>query len=342
MKFTGWAVALAFAAVAPLVAFAPAAAQTRTYYVAAEDVVWRYVPSGRDALREQPLPALPFRLGYVYHKVMYRQYTDGTFSRLAARDRYLGLMGPVLRAEVGDTIIIHFKNRSHVSADMEPIGLDAAAPAKPIPPGWSATYRWDIGADAGPGPNDPSSTLWLYWSRGASDPGPSDMAGLQGPIVITRAGAAREDGSPSDVDQEVFAWFEDFDETGSPLWTENLADTDSNPHRYTGALSKFAPFNIFSAINGYSGGSMPMVTLRQGERVRWYVFDGGSSSDGHIPTWTGNTVLWQGHRVDAVTLNFTQPVVADMSPDATGTWLLYCTLNIHLENGMDARYRVVP
>jgi manganese oxidase len=331
----------AIAAACAILAAVPAAAHTRTYFVAADDILWRYAPSGTDALRRQPFPTLPFRLGYTYHKVMYRQYTDGTFSQLVPRDPYLGLMGPVLHAEVGDTIVIHFKNRSHISADMEPIGPVTAAAAKPIPPGWSATYRWEIGDDAGPGPDDPSSTLWLYWSNGA-DPGPSDMTGLQGPVVVTRAGAARDDGSPADVDREVFAWFEDFDETVSVLWSENLADTRTNPHHYNGALAKFAPYNIFSVINGYGGGSMPMITLRRGQRVRWYVFDGGSSSDGHIPTWTGNTVLWQGHRVDAVTLNFTQPVVADMSPDAIGTWMLYCTLNIHLENGMDARYRVVP
>src|SRR5258708_8065514 len=53
---------------------------------------------------------------------------------------------------------------------------------------------------AGPGDNDGSSVVWLYHSHNWE---PKDVnAGLIGPMVITRRGAARPDGSPKDVDQK--------------------------------------------------------------------------------------------------------------------------------------------
>ena len=47
-------------------------------------------------------------------KAMYREYTDGSFTVLrnrSASDLYLGSLGPVLRAQVGDTLRIVFKNQ---------------------------------------------------------------------------------------------------------------------------------------------------------------------------------------------------------------------------------------
>ena len=49
-----------------------------------------------------------------YIKAIYREYTDGTFTVLksrSAKDEYLGLLGPLIRAQVGDTIQIVFKNQ---------------------------------------------------------------------------------------------------------------------------------------------------------------------------------------------------------------------------------------
>ena len=35
----------------------------------------------------------------------------------------------------------------------------------------------------------------------------------------------------------------------------------------------------------------PKMTMKQGERVRWYVVDVGDGFDFHSPHWHGNTVL---------------------------------------------------
>jgi len=46
---------------------------------------------------------------------VYREYTDGSFTTLKPRppeERYLGMLGPILRGEVGDTIRVVFKNNA--------------------------------------------------------------------------------------------------------------------------------------------------------------------------------------------------------------------------------------
>lgn len=49
------------------------------------------------------------RIGRVYKKTVYREYTDGKFSTQKPRRKDLGILGPVIRGEFGDVISIHFK-----------------------------------------------------------------------------------------------------------------------------------------------------------------------------------------------------------------------------------------
>lgn len=334
---------VAVVAVALLTAAQPAAARERTYYIAADEVLWNYAPSGRDLIAGTAVPKLaPVQLGWLYHKLSYRAYTDATFTKLLARpsaDRYLGIVGPVLHAEVGDTIVVVFKNHAHVPLDVAPGGGLVGPEARLVAPGGVHTYRWSVPASAGPGPGDPSSTLWTYGSNGPRFFG-ALMAGLHGPIVVTRSGGARADGSPADVDREVFTAFMETDESASDLFEANLSDPRTNPRKVARANVFGTVAALTVSINGYSYGNMPMVAVHRGTRVRWYLYSTSSSGDFHAPTWNGQTVVVGGHRVDSVGLNPSTRVVADMVPDETGIWLLYCTLNIHLDNGMKARYQV--
>ncbi len=66
------------------------AGKTRTYYVAADELNWDYAPSGRDEAMGMPFDEIaklytesgPHRIGRVYKKAIYREYTDATFSTL--------------------------------------------------------------------------------------------------------------------------------------------------------------------------------------------------------------------------------------------------------------------
>ena len=63
------------------------------------------------------------RIGRVYHKVLYREYTDVTFKKMKKSPEYLGILGPILRAEVGDTIKVVFKNQASRNYSVHPHGV---------------------------------------------------------------------------------------------------------------------------------------------------------------------------------------------------------------------------
>lgn len=61
----------------------------RQYYVAADEIEWDYAPSGLDQMMGMPFMGAaqsvmehgPHRLGHVYKKAIYREYTDATSPR---------------------------------------------------------------------------------------------------------------------------------------------------------------------------------------------------------------------------------------------------------------------
>jgi len=119
---------------APLHAAPAPEGKTRTYYVAADEVNWDYAPSGRDEAMGMPFDSVAKgftetsadHIGRVYKKAVYREYTDATFTTIkprAAQDAYLGIVGPILYAEVGDTIKVVFKNNATHPYGMHPHGV---------------------------------------------------------------------------------------------------------------------------------------------------------------------------------------------------------------------------
>ena len=166
------ALALALrAAAAPV----PAAGKTRTYYLGADEINWNYAPGGdrlgnmggggdaavwlKRGLAEEPP---------VFHKAVYREYTDATFQTLKPRApewAHLGLLGPVIRAEVGDRIAVTLKNNTLIPVSLHPHGVlytkanegsrypdgtsgaDLADDA--LAPGQTYTYTWDVPERAG-------------------------------------------------------------------------------------------------------------------------------------------------------------------------------------------------
>jgi len=338
---------------------------TRTYYVAADEVLWNYAPTGSNQITGRPfgdtenvfMKQGPDRIGHVYRKALYREYTDATFTRLKPRgplDEHLGVLGPVVRAEVGDTIKFVFKNNTRFPASIHPHGVfyDKASEGAPyadgttsssqgddgVAPGATYTYTWSVPERAGPGPMDGSSALWMYHSH-IDEPGDTN-AGLVGPIVITRKGMAKPDGSPADVDRELFTLFTVFDENASPYLDANIKQFTGSPSTVKPADDEFIESNLMHSINGYSYGNLPGLTMKVGQRVRWYVIGMGTEVDLHTPHWHGNTVLINGMRTDVAELLPMSMKVADMVPDNVGTWLFHCHVNDHIVAGMQAMYTV--
>jgi len=338
---------------------------TRTYYISADQVDWNYAPAGMNEITGKPFDDVadtyvktgPGRIGSTYEKCLYRGYTDGTFAHLKARapeDRYLGLLGPVIRAEVGDTIKVVFRNTCPFPASVHPHGVfyakssegapynDGTHGAKKaddaVPTGGTHTYVWEVPPRAGPGPDDGSSVMWMYHSH--TDEVSDTYAGLMGPMEITRRGMARPDGSPKDVDREIFALFSVMNENQSPYLDANI-ERFAQPPAHDPDDEDFEESNLMHSVNGYVFGNQPMMTMHRGEHVRWYVMSMGTEVDLHTPHWHGNTVTVNGMRMDVVSLLPATMVVADMVPDDVGTWLFHCHVNDHIRARMLTRYTVL-
>ena len=350
----------------------------RTYYIAAVETEWNYVPASMDLMTGKPFEGETKiwtergkdRIGTIYRKAVYREYTDEMFSTEKKRAKeweHLGIMGPLIRAEVGDTIVIHFRNETTQPYSMHPHGVSYSRGSEGAPyagtsmdgaglvaPGQMHTYVWNVPERAGPGDSDGSSVVWLYHSHNWE---PKDVnAGLIGPMVITRRGMARPDGSPKDVDREFAMLFMLIDENQSHYLQHNidaytqesksvnrrefiLSDVDGN---FNGAGLGFAAANFRASINGYMFGNMPMPSMKRGERVRWYVMTLGGEVNIHTPHWHGNVVSIGGHRTDIFSLLPAQFITADMVPDNLGMWMFHCHVDEHMEAGMTAMYEVMP
>src|SRR5258708_3613238 len=337
LKLVQLALTCALVVVSLFTARANAEGKTRTCFIAVDEIDWDYTPMGKDQMMgmapdknaKMYFESDKHQIGRVYHNALYRQYTDATFSKLKPRTpewEHLGLLGPALHAEVGDTIQILFKNNGTESYSMHPHGVfyekssegsyyndGANDPTHNgiVAPGATHTYIWKVPERAGPGPNDPSSIVWLYHSHNFE--GHDTNAGLIGTIIITKKGMARTDGTPKDVDRE-------FSIVGSG----------------------FIAANIRLTINGYLYGNMPMMTMHKDDHVRWYLVSLGNGFNFHTPHWHGNVVTVNGSRTDVVLLSPAQMVTADMVPDNVGTWMYHCHITDHMEAGMMAMYQVLP
>jgi FtsP/CotA-like multicopper oxidase with cupredoxin domain len=374
----GWLLSLAPAVVAPQMPHAASAPQAapahagrvRLYYVAADEVDWTYIPAradqaltGRkDAFEKDTVSrGLIDPNGTTYRKALFREYTDSTFRTLKPRDSawvHLGILGPLLRAEVGDTIRVVLRNHATRPYSLHPHGVFYAKNAEgtayldgtsgadrlddAVPPGGSYTYVWPVPERAGPADGDGSTAFWLYHSH--VDEGKDINAGLIGPMIITRRGMAREDGSPRDVDRELVADFGLFDETLSWYMDTNVVRLYGDPKRYDGKDVAVRQFHGFFTVNGYLEGNGPMFVMRQGERVRWYVFTNPNEEtmwDIHSPHWHGQTAVVNHMRTDMIMLTPMMTAIADMVPDNPGIWLFHCHMPGHFGGGMYSRFNVL-
>ena len=360
---------------------APGAGKVHTYYVAADEVEWNYAPDGLDKMMGTKFMGYgatfmnrgPHSIGSTYRKAIYREYVDATFGKLKPRGpewEHLGILGPVLRGEVGDTIRVVFRNNASKPYSMHPHGVfygkesegavydDGALAAEKanslVPPGATHTYVWEIPERAGPGPADGSSIVWLYHSHANEQ---RDVnSGLIGTIIVTARGMAGPDGRPKDVDREFVSLFMLFDENVSWYLDENISKYTSDPKGVKkldgqpvddqGLFSffgtGFVSENIRSTINGYMFANGAIPTMKKGERVRWYLVSLGGLINGHMPHWHGNTVLYQGHRTDVLSLGQAQMETVDMIPDDPGTWMYHCHVDDHMNTGMMTVYKVEP
>jgi len=277
---------------------APATAATREYWVAAVATPFNVVPNGKDALNHMPVDPLATHL----HTVVYRQYTRGFGRPLASR--YGGIPGPLLRARVGDRILVHFRNldfdaphsmhfhgvRYKPSSDgayLPPFsGRDGN-----VKPGESYTYR--LTAVAG------SRGVWPYHDHGA-DMDVSIAGGMFGALSIL----GRRERAP-DVENVVV----------------------------------FSQLGGLQTIDGRAFvGNTPVFHSRVGDLVQWDVLAFGDAH--HTFHVHGHRWTEHGTPVDTRTVGPAESFRVRWRERDPGTWLYHCHVEDHMMNGMIGLYRV--
>jgi len=338
-------------------------AATRTYFIAADEVDWNYAPGDHDHMTGKPYDDRaryytepgPDRIGPIYRKAVYREYTDASFITLKPRPaawEHLGVLGPVIRGEVGDTIKVVFKNNAHFPFSVHAHGVrydEASAGVEPVEPGRTFVYTWEVTERAGPRAGEPSSKLWLYHSHANED---RDVAaGLVGAMLISAKGTVKPDGTPKDVDREFVVILYTIDEQRSPYLDENIAKHIASPQTLRKTAPAFVEIdgqpvnvgfpltNFRETINGYQFGNSSGLTMKQGERVRWYT---AGMAGTHTVHWHANTVTLDGQSVDVVPLSSAEMHTTDMIAESPGTWMLHCHVEGHLALGMYGHYMVEP
>ncbi|XP_027004663.2 ferroxidase HEPHL1-like [Tachysurus fulvidraco] len=330
----------------------------RKYFIAAELVRWNYAPSGTDSFTNVSLnesgsnSELYFgtgngRLGGEYTKVVYRAYTDETFTENISKDAYLGILGPVLRAEVGDTLQLTFLNKADRNYSIQSHGLqyaklyegaqyedDTEKKGSNVQPGNSFNYTWYV--REGPSDSDQACISYLYFS--SHEPIRDTNSGLLGPLLVCKRGALTPNNTQKDVDKEFFLLFAVMDENSSWYLKNNIqiyGTNESDPEN-----EGFQESNMMHAVNGYMYGNLPGLEVCDGDRVRWHVLGLGTDMDMHGVYFQGNTFHRDGITRDTLAVFPHTAVNVFMQPDTTGLFEVSCKVTDHYMGGMKQQYRV--
>jgi FtsP/CotA-like multicopper oxidase with cupredoxin domain len=265
------------------------------------------VPNGRDAImgtRYDPSET-------VFPTVVYRRYTKHW--RHTLRNTPAGssnddlIPGPLLRARVGDRIVIHFKNldterRQPHSMHFHGVHYKPSSDGAYLPgfsgkdadvkPGQTWTYRLRAGND--------SAGIWPY-----HDHSPSMEESIAGGMYGVLSILGRHERVP---DREF--------------------------------VVVFAPWGQFQTIDGRAFvGNTPVFTSRVGQTVQWDVIAMGSEHHTfhvHGHRWINPA----GVPEDTQTVGPAESLKVRWKEDAPGTWLYHCHVEAHMMAGMIGIYQV--
>ncbi len=190
----------------------------------------------------------PF-IGSTYKKATYRQYTDETFTdpvHEGTLTETLGILGPMIHAEVGDQLTIVFRNKATRKYSMHPHGLEyqsnGGTQDRAVEPGETYTYIWNVTPEVGPGDGDRDCILYAYYSDVNREK--DTHSGLIGPLIICRKGVLGPDGKRADVDREYVLLFTVTDENKSWYLDHNIHNFSPNPDEVDKEDGEFMESNL--------------------------------------------------------------------------------------------------
>jgi manganese oxidase len=306
----GVAVALALALVLVLLVAVPSAlASTRVYWVAAVPRTWNVVPNERDAMMPQTFAPAET----IFPTVVYRRYNAGWGAPAPgpaeAPGDEEGIQGPLLRARVGDRIVVHFKNldtlyRNPHSMHFHGVTYSPSSdgsfipgfsgPGADVPVGKTFTYRLTAGPD--------SAGVWPY-----HDHSPSMEQSLAGGMYGALSILARHERAP---DREFVVYF-----------MQTLS---------------------YMTIDGRAFlGNTPIFHARVGDLVQWDVLALGDE----FHTFHVHGHRWVepgGVPRDTRSIGPGESFRVRWREESPGTWLYHCHVETHMMDGMIGLYRVAP
>ena len=283
----------------------------REYWVAAVPVRWNVVPSGRNAIeKEQFQGGAAGTAKTAFSTIVYRRYTRDWGRALPNDPERVGdndgIPGPLLGGQVGDTILVHFKNLDneferphsmHFHGVRYRFGSDGAyvpgfsGRGAAVKPGDTFTYRLEARPD--------SVGVWPYHDHSPSM-ADSIEGGMYGALSI-------RDPKERPPDREFVVFL-----------SHHLG---------------------FMTINGRAFvGNTPVLRARVGEVVQWDVLTVGQ--DFHTFHVHGHRWRVPGGFEDTRTLGPAESFRIRWREDIAGTWFYHCHVEGHMAEGMIGIYRV--
>uniref|UniRef100_A0A663ENS5 ferroxidase n=1 Tax=Aquila chrysaetos chrysaetos TaxID=223781 RepID=A0A663ENS5_AQUCH len=294
------------------------------------------------------------RIGRVYKKAIFRQFTDDTYSQEIPKAAWLGFLGPVLKAEEEDVIIVHLKNFASRPYSVHPHGVfydkDSEGALYPdgtggkskeddfVVPGGNYTYTWPVRKDYSPTLADSNCLTWIYHSHIDT---PRDIAsGLIGPLLVCKKGTDETHLDGTGAANAFALMFSIVDENFSWYLDENINTFCLEPASVDKEDEGFLTSNRMHAINGYIYGNLPVLEMCADTSMSWHLFGMGSEIDIHAAYFYGHTFTNRDQRADVIGLFPATFITAEMTPRNPGRWLITCQVNEHLRGGMEALYDV--
>nr|XP_030121288.3 coagulation factor V isoform X2 [Taeniopygia guttata] len=320
----------------------------RRYYIAAKEVCWNYAGYKKSAMRNDKTCKDGSR-----HKVIFQSYTDSTFSTLQDEDEYtehLGILGPVIRAEVDDVILVHFKNLASRPYSLHAHGVlyekssegsvyddESTAWFKEdeVQPNNSYIYVWYASQRSGPLQSGAACRSWIYYSDLNLEK--DIQSGLIGPILICEKGSFSKSNSSRTYTRDFFLLFMVFDEEKSWYFDKHSGRPCNEKTREMQQCHKFY------AINGITY-NLQGLRMYEGETVRWHLMNMGGPKDIHVVHFHGQTFIEQGepeHQLGTYTLLPGSFRTIEMKPQRPGWWLLDTEVGEYQQAGMQTSYLVI-
>uniref|UniRef100_A0A3Q2Q8N4 Coagulation factor VIII-like n=1 Tax=Fundulus heteroclitus TaxID=8078 RepID=A0A3Q2Q8N4_FUNHE len=313
---------------------------TRLHFIAAEEVSWNYAPHLKPT--DRYLPASPHHLGYTYKKVVYVEYTDGSFTK--RKNPTQTLLGPILKGMVNQEIHVFFRNLASRPFNIYPNGLTKIRllhtavkdlRSLGVPPNKTLVYTWTLTPDDGPLEGDPKCLTQLYQSTISPE---QDLAsGLVGTLLICKYKAIDTRGNLRGPDENLSLIFAVFDENRSWYFRENMQR--SLQSSYNDTDPEFYESNVIYSING------AMFSRRQfavcpTDVPFWHVAHVGTRSEFLSVYFTGNLFQYQGLYQSVLTLFPMTALIVPMETEVTGEWEISAFDSKLKSRGMSIRYTV--